>query len=174
MNNICKGCNKSNDNIKFKYCSHCRKIRLKASKKYYNKVKDSLEFKEKQKKKNMDYYQKNRENLLVKHKEYYNQNKDKWKRSPTDKKKRKARYYELKIVVFNHYGNICNCCGEKHIEFLTIDHINGIPEGEKRISGIRLFRQIIKEKFPKTYQILCFNCNNSKSLYGYCPHKNNN
>jgi hypothetical protein len=30
---------------------------------------------------------------------------------------------------------------------------------------------LIKENFPKEYQILCFNCNLALGFFGYCPHR---
>ena len=43
-------------------------------------------------------------------------------------KLQKDRRREAKTVVYNHYSNgdvKCNCCGEREITFLSIDHING-------------------------------------------------
>ena len=32
-------------------------------------------------------------------------------------------YYSQKKQIFDIYGWICNCCGEKNPKFLTIDHV---------------------------------------------------
>ena len=82
----------------------------------------------------------------------------------------------LKNQVFDHYGYICKCCGESQFEFLTIDHINGGGNEHKRKIGkgtSDLHRWLIKNNFPDEFQILCFNCNCSKGIYGTCPHQDN-
>lgn len=79
----------------------------------------------------------------------------------------------LRLVVFEHYGGAyCSCCGEKHIEFLCLDHING-DGGEHRKrdpSATKLYRWVKKNNFPEGFRVLCQNCNSSFGLYGYCPH----
>jgi hypothetical protein len=91
--------------------------------------------------------------------------------------RRKQKIYrdKIKIEVFNHYGRICQCCGETITEFLTIDHINNDGAKERRenggIGGQTFYIRLKKLGFPPGYQVLCFNCNCSKGVYGYCPHK---
>src|ERR1700686_4807799 len=42
----------------------------------------------------------------------------------------------LKTEIISNYGGKCECCGEDHIEFLTIDHINqNGAEDRERITG---------------------------------------
>jgi hypothetical protein len=82
--------------------------------------------------------------------------------------------YELrcKELVFNHYGKVCACCGEKNIKFLTVDHIEG--GGRKHRGDIKSKIQIwlVKNNFPDNFQILCYNCNCGRnSNHGICPHK---
>lgn len=78
--------------------------------------------------------------------------------------------------VFDHYGWVCKCCGEKTREFLTIDHINDDghkdknPNGSKK-TGKELYLLVIKQGFPDKYQTLCMNCNFGKHLTLGCPHK---
>lgn len=75
-----------------------------------------------------------------------------------------------RLIVFNHYGSECVCCGEDKIEFLVIDHINN--DGNKFRKKVHdLYLYIIKNNFPKDLQVLCQNCNSAKSIYGYCPHE---
>lgn len=111
------------------------------------------------------YYQRNREKILERRKLGYNDSK---------KQKNKDEYFRLKNIVFSHYNPICSCCGERQIEFLTIDHVNNDGRAERKSIGnaIRFFKKIIKEDFPSNYQILCANCNIAKSK-GICPHKRN-
>lgn len=69
----------------------------------------------------------------------------------------------------------CNCCGEKDIRFLSIDHINNGGNKHKREIGTRSSSQLcawlVKNGFPEGFQILCFNCNCGKGIHGVCPHK---
>jgi len=87
-----------------------------------------------------------------------------------------------KIIIIEHYSdgkNCCACCGESHIEFLTLDHINGGGSKQKRDLGIsgsntqKFYKWLINNNFPNDphLQVLCFNCNITKGIYGYCPHK---
>src|SRR3990167_2907538 len=84
--------------------------------------------------------------------------------------------------VIKHYGGNppkCNCCGEKEIKFLTIDHINN--DGAKHRKEINannisggLSGWIIRNNYPEDFQVLCMNCNWGKYInLGKCPHKNN-
>lgn len=81
----------------------------------------------------------------------------------------KQRIYDLSIKskIITAYGGKCVCCKENTLEFLTIVNNNDNKSGGK------LYRWLIKNNFPQeNYQILCYNCNCSKELFGYCPHKN--
>lgn len=74
---------------------------------------------------------------------------------------------QKKLRVYNHYSNYdikCNCCGERHIEFLAIDHINNDGYKHRKSQGVgkELINWIIKNNFPNGFQILCFNCNWAK------------
>src|SRR5579884_3642938 len=66
--------------------------------------------------------------------------KDYW-RNPEKHREWVRRYRQrLKMEVLSHYGNgipQCACCGEKTLQFLTIDHINGGGRREK-VSDTRL------------------------------------
>lgn len=92
-----------------------------------------------------------------------------------DCNRKKSEYRRnLRIKVYEHYGNACTCCGETTKEFLTIDHVNndGAVERKLGLSGITLLRKIIREGYPNRYQILCFNCNIAKAICSDgCPHK---
>lgn len=85
---------------------------------------------------------------------------------------------EIKLIVINHYGGKCQCpgCKEHHIEFLTIDHIKGGgKKHRKHINtncGTQFYIWLIRHKFPKGFQVLCYNCNCGKNANGgVCPHK---
>ena len=89
----------------------------------------------------------------------------------------KAYRQAVKQEVFRHYSITgipeCACCGEKCIHFLTIDHRHG--GGNKHRStvggGSRFYFWLKKTGFPDGYDILCFNCNGAKGMFGVCPHK---
>ena len=80
----------------------------------------------------------------------------------------------LKIEIMSHYGTICGCCGESHIEFLTIDHINGGGNKHRREVGLhggrRFYKWLKDNNWPDGFRVLCMNCNFSLGQYGCCPH----
>src|SRR5271157_769821 len=79
-----------------------------------------------------------------------------------------------RIRVLMHYGGKCACCGETGMPFLTLDHINNDGKKDRKyMVGSYWFRWIVKNGYPKDLQVLCWNCNMSKSRYGsgVCPHK---
>jgi hypothetical protein len=83
----------------------------------------------------------------------------------------------LRITVIGHYSQglwKCACCGESHIEFLSIDHVNGGGNKHRREIGIHCggkpFYQWLKRSgYPSGYRVLCHNCNFA-SGHGGCPH----
>lgn len=92
----------------------------------------------------------------------------------------RKRNLDFKIIVIKHYSNStmqCNCCGEFHIEFLQIDHIDcgkllySKNKRPHKLYGLKLYKWLIKNNFPKGYQVLCANCNFAKGAFGKCPHK---
>lgn len=81
----------------------------------------------------------------------------------------------LRNQILGHYGPKCACCGETIQEFLTIDHAdnNGsLHRKGGKGKGANFYREIIKQGFPPTYRILCYNCNCGRRL-GQCPHIKN-
>jgi hypothetical protein len=101
------------------------------------------------------------------------------------------RNLALKMEVFDAYGGrVCVCCGEAHVEFLTIDHIEplrekkvgrplGVLNGQGREppkkpadrSGNGLYRLLKKTGFPPGFRVLCMNCNFARGVTGQCPHE---
>lgn len=78
----------------------------------------------------------------------------------------------LRIEILKRYEAKCACCEITEIEFLTIDHVQGNGAKERReLSDHQIYRKIILEDFPTTYQVLCMNCNWAKGRLGVCPHK---
>lgn len=129
-------------------------------KEYMRKYRLSPEYKEKEKAYGRAYGQSERGKPK----------RDKWKlENPDAPNKFKIR---LRLDTLLHYGDKCICCGENNINFLSIDHINGIkPEKEitgKRMSGKQLYDWLKKNNYPNGFQILCFNCNMAQGFFGFC------
>ncbi len=81
-------------------------------------------------------------------------------------------------------GAVCACCGERGLEFLTIDHINGDGAGHRRQIGLEVEGKATKShgsrnfywwlklhNWPPGFQVLCMNCNWAKKSKSHCPHK---
>ena len=80
------------------------------------------------------------------------------------------------LLVLRHYSAeepFCACCGEKHLEFLCIDHVNGGGSQHRKQMGVgkAIYPWLIRNNFPDGFQVLCHNCNMAKGFYGNCPHK---
>jgi hypothetical protein len=77
-------------------------------------------------------------------------------------------------VLFAYGGRcpFCACCGETRLAFLTLDHVNGAGRAHRRLrkgwQGV--YRGLVRDSFPGGFQLLCFNCNIARGLYGSCPH----
>ena len=100
-----------------------------------------------------------------------------WQRKWRDENREKYRQYhrerkrKIRKEVILRYGDKCVCCGENKYEFLTIDHVNGGGrQHRKRIKEIALAEWIKRNNYPMGFQVLCYNCNNAKGVYGFCPH----
>lgn len=96
-------------------------------------------------------------------------------------KSARLKQQKLRNQVFTAYGGYsCNCSGcnlvadnEAQKSFFTLDHINndGAQERRNGLKGTRLYKKIIHDSFPSTYQVLCWNCNLSKQInHGICAH----
>jgi hypothetical protein len=93
----------------------------------------------------------------------------------------RTQYYRRKRdeaydIIFSRYGKTCKCCGEKNIEFLTLDHINGGGNKHRKelksTGGVGFYHKLIKLGLPEGFQTLCFNCNlASHHNGGVCPHQ---
>ncbi len=65
---------------------------------------------------------------------------------------------------------------------MQLDHVDGTGARHRRDlsagkrnnkhPGRRLYKWIVEHNFPKTFQILCANCNFAKGSTGKCPHGN--
>lgn len=101
-----------------------------------------------------------------------------WRENNREKVSDIAKHYRrnLKLHTIDAYGGKCACCGEATLEFLVIDHINGEGNQDRKrrgsnSSGTGFYQRLKNAGFPKgEYRVLCYNCNNSIGLWGYCPH----
>lgn len=117
------------------------------------------------------YYLENKERSHAQSKAWMDKNRE----SHKEWRKLWSREYRLKKKkeVLDYYGGECSCCGEKEMDFLTIDHIDG--NGNKHRKEIRtksMTYWLKMNKFPPGFQVMCFNCNCGRSINkGVCPHK---
>lgn len=82
--------------------------------------------------------------------------------------------YRVRMQVFTHYCKgtpCCACCKETHLEFLTIDHIDGNgAEHRRNLNTSSICRWLIKNNYPEGFRVLCMNCNFCLGVFGYCAH----
>lgn len=78
-----------------------------------------------------------------------------------------------KKAIVAHYGGQCECCGEREISFLTMDHVNGGGTAHrKEIKRGNIYTWLRANGCPAGFAVLCFNCNCGRSVNGgVCPHK---
>jgi hypothetical protein len=97
----------------------------------------------------------------------------------------KERRQRLKLAAFNAYGGPkCACCGDVHLEFLTIDHVNGDGAAHRKklsedrgwkylrgsMAGAQMYLWLKNNNYPPGFQVLCMNCNFAIGHFGSCPH----
>ena len=89
---------------------------------------------------------------------------------PEQKRKYQHRVWEpLKREVLTHYSpsSILNCCwvgcSVSDLDMLTLDHVNNDgykhqrPGRKTRLCGRELYRWVKAQKYPKSFQTLCWN-----------------
>jgi hypothetical protein len=85
------------------------------------------------------------------------------------------RSRDMRAAVLLAYGGEspgCICCGEQTRAFLTLDHVNNGGRAHRREKGNQgVYHELRKAGYPAGFQILCFNCNLARGLYGSCPHQ---
>ena len=154
--NVCSRCGKG-PKVNRSWCREClriydqeyRKRNAKRLKIYRNKYQLTV-YKEKK-----SVYDKKHK---AQNKEHYREKSKQWSR-------------QLRLDILSHYGGKCVWCGETRTEFLAMDHINGGGNIHRKSITTTIYRWLKANNYPDTFQILCHNCNASKSFYGYCPHQ---
>jgi len=78
----------------------------------------------------------------------------------------------LKREVIGAYGGQCACCGERELEFLTIEHSRGDGASHRRFVS-NIYSDLKRRGFPKGYgyTVLCWNCNMATRYGDPCPHE---
>lgn len=114
------------------------------------------------------YYEKNKEYVLAQTKLWKKNNPEYRKR---ENQKELERRRQIRYKVLSHYSGDqpkCKQCGYSDIRALCIDHINEDGGIERRLVGngdhygcssTQMYKWIVKNNFPPTYQVLCHNCN---------------
>lgn len=81
---------------------------------------------------------------------------------------------KIKQEMVDAYGGGCSCCGETHIEFLTVEHILGDGKQHRQEvngHGIKVYKDLKKKGWPKDkYTVMCWNCNCARKYDRPCPH----
>lgn len=96
--------------------------------------------------------------------------------------RRRKNFLKRRTEAFAKVGNVCECCKEDRVQFLTIDHKKGggnkhrkeINNGRTEGGSWRYYQWIIKQPdrtIKKLLRILCWNCNLATAIYGVCPHQ---
>jgi hypothetical protein len=99
-----------------------------------------------------------------------------WNHGHRHQKNKQSReiYAKLRLEVLAYYSARgvpeCRCCGERTIQFLAIDHVNGGGRQHRRAIH-NTYIWIKKNNFPEGFQTLCHNCNQARGMYRYCPHQ---
>jgi hypothetical protein len=88
-------------------------------------------------------------------------------------KERHANAKKLCIEYYSNGTNKCICCGESIYEFLSLNHINGGGNKDRKtFKGARTFCEyLVKNNYPNGLNVMCYNCNLSYGFFGYCPHQ---
>lgn len=98
-----------------------------------------------------------------------------WYEKNRDKVNERTKEYQRQVRrdVIKHYGGECECCGEKEMAFLAIDHIGGGGYEHRKIigSGSRFYMWLKKKGYPDGFRVLCHNCNQASSWGRKCPHE---
>ena len=99
------------------------------------------------------------------HKERHSMNTKTYRQKHIGEVKKRLHNYNqrIKYAVISHYSPSLNCvnCSVDNIHVLTVHHINNDGARDRILRGLgsAFYRSLIKEGFPKGYEILCMNCN---------------
>lgn len=87
----------------------------------------------------------------------------------------KLRTIKNRKLLIAKLGGKCECCGKDNYDYLSIDHING--GGQQDRKSFKRWKNYIKhllnmdiDILKNNYRCLCYNCNYSKGSYKVCCH----
>ena len=129
---------------------------------------------EERRRKQREYYQKNKENIKKGNTSYRIKNREKINKQKSARSKILQQERKKKVIkYYSKSKNCCNCCGETEISFLVIDHIKGGGGKHRKELKTNFYFWLIKNKFPDPdeFQVLCHNCNMATKDGGICPHQ---
>ncbi|MFZ4580668.1 MAG: hypothetical protein ACOYOB_19965, partial [Myxococcota bacterium] len=95
---------------------------------------------------------------------------------PQKTAKRREYWQKYKLEVLSNYGDGCACCGEKHKEFLSIEHLNQTGAARRKeltgsaTDGRNFLVWLRRNGYPAGYGVLCMSCNFATRLGAACPH----
>jgi len=93
---------------------------------------------------------------------------------------KRSNWTSKKIKFLKEYSNgkcVCACCGENHIEFLSLDHIGGVATrkaiGHHGRLGVMMYKLLERQNYPHKdkLRVLCHNCNQATTWGRVCPHQ---
>lgn len=93
---------------------------------------------------------------------------------PGEAVERRAYWAMYKLEVINQYGGPrCVCCGEAHLECLSIDHIDGDGAEHRRdeTQARNIYIWLRQNHYPPGFRVLCHGCNFAFGHFGACPHQ---
>lgn len=156
-------------------CKDCQSARDKErrSTKEYRDRENALRRTENAREKNRQYLREYYKKLTPEQKKQRYENSKKYSKSERAKQRRAENRRLLRLEFIERFGGKCTCCGEDTFEFLTVEHIHGGGgQQRKKVSTEHLLRKLRREGWKDTgeYTVLCFNCNQAKGAYGFCPH----
>lgn len=159
------------------------KVRYHEDSEYRNRKKTAVLASQKKRKEKVNAYHRERTAIETPEQKLIKRGKiRKWEEENADKvreyrnKWQRENRRSSRLLVIEHYGGKCACCGESNEIFLAFDHVNGGgTQHIKELKGqnLTLVKWIIKNNFPEGIQILCHNCNYAKHREGQCPHHEN-
>jgi len=93
-----------------------------------------------------------------------------------DNLKNKLRGIKNRKLLITKLGGKCECCGITNYDYLSIDHVNG--SGQQDRKNFKKWKNYIKhlldmpsDNLKKDYKCLCYNCNYCKGFYKICCHE---
>jgi hypothetical protein len=87
------------------------------------------------------------------------------------------RYILKKNIMDIYGGQKCVCCGDEHMEFLSLDHIYEDGKQHRKLldksDGTNFYEALRRAGYPDKdrLQVLCISCNAAKGICGGCPHE---